>query len=223
MKMIFNSPEGKAIFIHIPKTGGNTIQKHIFDKGDSMDEMKISGHQDGKDRFEVRGRFTSKKHMKLSEYFEYEQLRSFEIFTCIRNSLDRLVSFYFSPHRHVKRNKITGEISYPEKVDFDIDEFAEMIEKIPTMIKILSIPSNHDIPCISSTRIPSKVKIIRTENLKLDASALLDLEINNSSNVSPYRDSSKKAKSDPAVQKLIFNSKHQEDQDFFYGANINLN
>lgn len=220
--MIFNSPEGKAIFIHIPKTGGNTIQKHIFDKGDSLDEMKISGHQDGKDRFEVRGRFTSKKHMELSEYFEYEELRSFNVYTCIRNPIDRLVSLYFSPHRHVKRNRFTGKIFFPEAVVFDIDEFAEMIHKSASMTQILSISHEHGIPCISSTSIPSNLKVIRTENLKHDAFALLGLEINFSSNVSPFRDLAKKVKSDLAVQKLIFNSKHQEDQDFFYGTNVNL-
>ncbi|WP_071840158.1 sulfotransferase family 2 domain-containing protein [Synechococcus sp. KORDI-52] len=216
--MIFNSPEGRSIFIHIPKTGGNTIQKHIFDNGDSLDEMKISGRQDGKDRFEVRGRFTSKKHMKLSEYFEYDELRSFNVYTCIRNPVDRLVSLYFSPHWYAKRNRFTGEIFLPETIDFDIDEFSAMIRKTDSMTQMLSISREHGIPCMSSSSIPSKLKLIRTENLKNDASSLLGLEINYSSNVSPYRDSAKKAKSDPAVQKLICNSKHQEDQDFFYGT-----
>jgi len=214
--MIFNSPEGRSIFIHIAKTGGNTIQKHIFDRGDSLDEIKISGHQDGKDRFEVRGRFTSRKHMKLSEYFEHEELRSFNIYTCIRNPIDRLVSQYFSPSRHAKQDRSTGKFFLPEIVDFDIDEFAEMICNRPSMIEMLSIPREYGIPCMSSSSIPSKLKLIRTENLKHDASFQLGLEIDYSSNVSPYRDSAKKAKSDPVVQKLIFNSKHQEDQDFFY-------
>ena len=216
--MIFNSPEGKSIFIHIPKTGGNTVQKHIFSKGKSLDEMKISGHQDGKDRFEVRGKFTSKKHMTLSEYFEYEELRSFNVYTCIRNPVDRLVSLYFSPHRHAKQNRSTGKFFLPKTVDFDIDEFADIIHNCSSMTQILSISREHAIPCMPSSSIPSKLKLIRTENLKYDAYYLLGLEINYSSNVSPYGDSAKKAKSDPAVQKLIFNSKHQEDQDFFYGT-----
>ena len=42
--------EGKpSIFIHIPKTGGNTIQKTLFDKNLSLDEMIINEHQDGID------------------------------------------------------------------------------------------------------------------------------------------------------------------------------
>ena len=220
--MIFNSPEGRSIFIHIPKTGGNAIQKHIFDKGDSLDEMKISRHQDGKDRFEVTGRFTSKKHMKLSEYFEYEELRSFNVYTCIRNPIDRLISFYFSPSRHFKKDMSTGRFFLPETVDFDIDEFAEVIRKCYSMVDMLSISNEHGIPCMPSKSIPSALKVIRTENLTHDASTLLGLKIDSSINVSPYRDSAKKAKSDPAVQKLIFDSKHQEDQDLFYEANVNL-
>ena len=109
-----------------------------------------------------------------------------------------------------------------DSIDFDIDEFAELIRIAPSMTQILSISHEYGIPCISSSSIPSKLKLIRTENLKYDAYSLLGLEIDYSSNVSPYRDSAKKAKSDPAVQKLIFNSKHQEDQDFFYGINVNL-
>ena len=58
--------EGKpSIFIHIPKTGGNTIQKTLFDKNLSLDEMIVNEHQDGIDRFEIRGKYTQQKHMKL--------------------------------------------------------------------------------------------------------------------------------------------------------------
>ena len=75
---------------------------------------------------------------------------------------------------------------------------------------MLSIQHKYGIQCI-----PSHLGIIRTESLKQDAYALLGLEINFSSNVSPYRELAKRVKSDAAVQKLIFNSKHQKDQDFF--------
>ena len=118
--MIFNSPEGKSIFIHIPKTGGNTIQKHIFSKGKSLDEMKISGHQDGKDRFEVRGKFTSKKHMTLSEYFEYEELRSFSVYTCIPILLTGWYRFIFL-HTGMPNKIDLLENLLPKTVDFDID------------------------------------------------------------------------------------------------------
>ena len=59
--------EGKpSIFIHIPKTGGNTIQKTLFDKNLSLDEMIVYEHQDGIDRFEIKGKYTQQNHMKTS-------------------------------------------------------------------------------------------------------------------------------------------------------------
>ena len=211
--MIFNSLNGPAIFIHVPKTGGNTIQQHLFSKGLSLDDMTmIQQHQDGVDRFGVKGQYTIKKHMKLSRYLKHEELRSFDIYTCIRRPLDRLVSFYFSPHRHAKIDKSSGKVVFPETVLFDIDEFAELVQKKETAIEKISIENQHGIPCI-----PSNIKIMRTENLKQDAWNILKLDIKCSRNVSPYKQLAIDVRSDTAVQKLVHNSKHRADQEFFYG------
>ena len=97
--MLFSYNYLPAIFIHIPKTGGNTLSQAIFKRGLSLDKMTISGHQDGINRFGVSGKYTSQKHNTLSEYFEHHELRKLRIFTYARKLVEGLISLYFSPHR----------------------------------------------------------------------------------------------------------------------------
>ena len=94
------------LFIHIPKTGGNSIQ-HIL-RHYSEDAVYAYPHQDGVERFEVRGAYTKWKHDNLAQYKNvvpadiYDQLFKFSV---IRDPWSRAISFYFSPHRWVKRQE----------------------------------------------------------------------------------------------------------------------
>lgn len=210
--MLFSNKSKPAVFIHIPKTGGNTIQKHLFDAGVSLDKMTLFGHQEGQDRFEVRGKYTRKKHMQLSEYYRHKKIRGLEIFTCIRHPLDRLVSFYFSPHRHIRLEEETQSWVMPSEVKFDINEFKSLVQSNVSMIEMLSFNSQYGVQFI-----PSNLKIIRTESLNQDAKRHLNLDIQSARNVSPYKEIANIVKADTTVKSIIKNSKHQADVDFFYG------
>ena len=90
-----------AIFVHVPKTAGNFLTRDYL-KRYSNDTLIATGHQDGVDRFEVRGEVTTHKHMTLSEYSKSLDLRDAYVITSIRDPVERLVSAYFSPHRRFR-------------------------------------------------------------------------------------------------------------------------
>ncbi len=96
----------KFLFVHIPKTAGNSLQNvlHTY----SEDEIVTLGpHQDGIERFEIRNsRYDITKHSTLSHYKSilasslYESLYKF---ATIRNPWERMISFFFSPHRGITK------------------------------------------------------------------------------------------------------------------------
>ncbi len=88
------------MFIHVPKTGGTSLRQFL--QPFSEDELLVfRDPKDGKTRYR-NGSYHFIKHSPLSEFKEmiepklYKSL--FKIAT-IRNPWDRMISFYFSPHR----------------------------------------------------------------------------------------------------------------------------
>lgn len=122
------------LFIHIPKTGGNSIQNILM----KYSEDKITSQnkfQDGIERFGINYRnYNLKKHSPLRAYKEeldeslYNSLYKVSV---LRNPWDRMISLYFSPH--------AGRTTFNEKT------FVQMIKKQPTMEEFLSITSKSSI------------------------------------------------------------------------------
>lgn len=96
------SSKYKFLFIHVPKTGGNSCQ-NIFKDFSEDKIVKLANHQDGLERFEVRSKtYDVHKHSALSNYRDQigsQLLKELFKFSIIRNPWDMCVSFYFSPHR----------------------------------------------------------------------------------------------------------------------------
>jgi hypothetical protein len=98
------SLQRKFLYIHIPKTAGNSVQNVL--RHYSEDKVVcLTPYQDGVERFEVRNdRFTLQKHSTLAEYQRElgdATLTGLFKFCCVRNPWERAISFYFSPHRGV--------------------------------------------------------------------------------------------------------------------------
>lgn len=96
------SSKHKFVFIHVPKTGGNSVQ-NILNRYSDDKIVTDAAHQDGIERFNIRNSdFPAlRKHSNLRDYKEAlgAALDDYFVFSTIRNPWEKLVSHFFSPHR----------------------------------------------------------------------------------------------------------------------------
>lgn len=92
----------KFIYVHYPKTAGNSIQNNLAAYADDEKILKAE-HQDGIERFELKNnKYGTSKHSTINKYYSKvgaAHMESMFVFSTIRNPWDRMISFYFSPHR----------------------------------------------------------------------------------------------------------------------------
>ena len=115
------SLERKFLYIHLPKTAGNSVQ-NILKRYSDDDIVTLHEYQDGIERFEVRNKnYRITKHSTITEYksvLDAEVYASLFKFSTIRNPWDRLISFYFSTHRG--------------GLEWNRDNFKQLISEVPT-------------------------------------------------------------------------------------------
>ena len=125
----------RFLFIHIPRTAGNSIQSVLRDY--SEDEIvALRSEQDGIERFGLRNpHYKLRKHSTLAEYraaLGQEQFHNLYKFTCVRNPWDRMVSYYFRRTRDAK--------------DWDRKEFKKMISKALSVADYLRLDESKEDP-----------------------------------------------------------------------------
>lgn len=126
----------RFLFVHIPKTGGNSIQKALI----PYSEDQITTHlpfQDGIDRFGIQNSdYPYHKHATLREYKNlipkkiYSPLTKF---TVVRNPWERMISFYYSPHE----NRSSFDPKVFEKVVNDAKSINEFVDTRTRLEKLL--------------------------------------------------------------------------------------
>jgi hypothetical protein len=128
----------RFLFVHIPKTAGNSIQSVLRDYSEDQ-LVALRKDQDGIERFGLRNpEYKIRKHSILKEYRDAlgdEQFRSLYKFTCVRNPWDRMVSYYFTPTQNPEtwsrkkfRGIISKAVSVPDylRLDDETDPFANV-------------------------------------------------------------------------------------------------
>jgi len=110
------------IFIHVPKTGGNSLQ-NVLRKYSEDRIVCRNKNQDGVERFGVVNPiYNTVKHSRLSHYRRAMPPRLFDgmmKFATVRNPWDMLVSGYLSPNQGSTK--------------WDPEVFEAMIERTPTL------------------------------------------------------------------------------------------
>ena len=145
----------RFLFVHIPKTAGNSIQSVLRDYSEDQ-IVALRSEQDGIERFGLRNpNYKIRKHSTLAEYrmaLGDEQFRSLYKFVCVRNPWDRMVSYYFTPTQQV------GEL--------DRKEFRKVISKALSVADYLRLDQGDDDPFANVDY------IMRFENLAEDFRAV---------------------------------------------------
>jgi len=145
----------RFLFVHIPKTAGNSIQSVLRDYSEDQ-IVALRSEQDGIERFGLRNpNYKIRKHSTLAEYrmaLGDEQFRSLYKFACVRNPWDRMVSYYFTPTQQA------GEL--------DRREFRKVISKALSVADYLRLDQGDDDPFANVDY------IMRFENLVEDFRAV---------------------------------------------------
>ena len=91
--MIFYYRKEKRVFIHVPKTGGNTIQTSFIQEKITDDyKIKRMQNQDGLERFDLQVRQDA--NITFSTYLrDHPSMRSLHVLTAVRKPFERLLSF----------------------------------------------------------------------------------------------------------------------------------
>ncbi|MGR3375623.1 sulfotransferase family 2 domain-containing protein [Salipiger abyssi] len=110
------------VFLHVPKTGGNSVQHALLPHSD--DRQTTKSGQDGRDRFGVSGPVTPFKHARLSDYEARLPgvSRTHTIMISVRHPFDRALSYFFSPHRWMKEDR-DGELRHTQPIWNEADFF----------------------------------------------------------------------------------------------------
>jgi Sulfotransferase family len=149
------SLQKRFLFVHIPKTAGNSIQSVLRDYSEDQ-LVALRKEQDGIERFGLRNpKYKVKKHSTLNEYRQAlgdEQFRKLYKFTCVRNPWDRMVSYYFTPTQN------------PET--WNRKKFREIISKAVSVAKYLRLDECEEDPFANVDY------IMRFENLADDFRAV---------------------------------------------------
>src|SRR5947199_7305777 len=101
----------RFLFVHIPKTAGNSIQSVLRDYSEDQ-IVALRSEQDGIEHFGLHNpNYKIRKHSTLAEYrmaLGDEQFRSLYKFACVRNPWDRMVSYYFTPTQQAGGREARG-------------------------------------------------------------------------------------------------------------------
>jgi hypothetical protein len=177
----FKNNKINLLFIHIPKTGGSSLEKYFsvkynipLNRKSLMSTENISNIMDFIDKPEINSslqHLTYNSIMKYKDFFKIDAVNNFEIITVVRN-----------PY-----NKIVSDLFYFKKINIDSSK-EEAYEKIKEYLK--DNYDNHAIPQYKfiindAGELIDNIKILHTETLNCDMISLGYKDFNIKMNMNP--------------------------------------
>jgi len=150
------STQHKFILLHVPKTGGNSIQSILLPMSD--DSLTQNAYQDGYDRFDVKGPVTPKKHASFSDYYAIlkDEIFDYKITITMRHPLQRALSYYHMPRRWIELNE--NGVAKNLTPIWNKNDFFKLLEKIKPASDFIKFNDTYIKPDY----------VIHLENLKAD-------------------------------------------------------
>ncbi|HYD64521.1 sulfotransferase family 2 domain-containing protein [Azospirillum sp.] len=147
----------RFIYLHVPKTGGNSIQT-VLEPYSEDQRVVAESYQDGIDRFQVLGPRTPTKHATLADYHAVlgRGLAAYRRIISVRHPFARAVSYYFSPNRWM-RQEPDGRWVTLEAV-WNPDAFLDFLDKIAPIADFLTLDG----------AVQDPGHVVRYENLAAD-------------------------------------------------------
>lgn len=178
----------RFLFIHVPKTGGNSLQSLLLPYAE--EELSRKGPLlEGDGRFELRNRKLGlTKHATLNDYMEAlgrHTLKGFYKFAIMRNPWERMISYYFSPHRG--------------RDEWDREDFLNLLAWVPPLRRFV-LPQSHWVSLRAQVEnllgrpgegLNRMVTLIRFEELQQDVDAVCN-ELGLTLPPLPHRNASKR-------------------------------
>lgn len=125
------SVSGRWLFVHVPKTGGNSLQSVLQPYSD--DRLVATPPRDGREDFGVKGPITPAKHASLADYralVPEDVFSSLFVFSIARNPWERAISQYFGPVRWQASGGIPS---------WSPDDFASFVGNLRSVVSMTSL------------------------------------------------------------------------------------
>jgi hypothetical protein len=177
----------------------------------TTDKIVLRSLQDGFDRFEIQGEYTTKKHQTYRKYIELNpNLTTSKVYACVRKPFERLISFYFAAFRWAKKDIHTNKVVIPDSIQFKEDDFVDMVKKLPTCLFYLKTnDTNKDTP--------PQLTIIKTERLEKDfANNFPTVKLTSTRNKTLFPELKNELLMSKNLRELVENSRHKMDLNAFY-------
>ena len=215
----------KLIFIHIPKTGGNSFS-HLLINYSKEKIIRLRAYNDKINTFEIRGKYTYDKHQTLEQYKKKlrKNFKKYKIVTIVRDPMQRMLSLYYMQDLNTYGNFIVRKINHISKkrLGFFILSQKFYKYKIPTFSLakfkkyILSMPNQKSYLMINN-KFTKPHYLIKYENysdniIKFCKSININYEPFHVNKGSKKKFSKNKLNK---IKKIILKSHHKEDYKIF--------